>query len=359
MATTLEHLEPARPRHGGDRLSEATIIETRKAKPVKWFAGVGVACLLMYPAMWIPWIVSGNFTRTAAGSTPMPGWMHFSIVAQQLLAIPETIIALWLLVVRPWRRAGKMTLDGYLGIALVSCYWQDSMSNMFGITWLYNANILNWGSWNNYLPLWITPHGNRFVEPMLWFPTVWFWGVLPPILITCWFMRKIAARHPRLGKVGLISAAFGIMVIFDLVLEAGFWMRTGMWVYPGAIKGLTLFYGHYYQFPIYEAVLWPAFWTFMAALRYYRNDRGETIAERGLDEIRATSKQKSVIKGLALIGITNLALFAYTIPMSMITLKGGAEWPADIRNRSYFTNQLCGPTTEYVCSNDYKPPRNK
>jgi hypothetical protein len=149
--------------------------------------------------------------------------------------------------------------------------------------------------------------------------------------------------------------AFGVLLFFDLLLELS-WIWTGMYTYPSAISWMTIFHGHYFQFAVYEAVLWTGFWVTLACVRYYKNDRGETVAERGIEEVRASTKQKRALRCLAFVGVFNLAfLLTYNIPMSIITVAGNETWPDDIVHRTYFTNGLCGPDTGYACPGQRVP----
>src|SRR5438309_6507979 len=54
-------------------------------------------------------------------------------------------------------------------------------------------------------------------------------------------------------------------------------------------------------------VVMPSFWTACAFLRYFRSDRGETLAERGVDDIRLSGKFRTGLRFLALTGFVNLA----------------------------------------------------
>jgi hypothetical protein len=116
------------------------------------------------------------------------------------------------------------------------------------------------------------------------------------------------------------------------------------------MKGWTLFYGTPHAFPIYEAATFGICWGLMASVRYFRNDKGETVAERGIDEVKfGGSKRKALVRFLALYGILNaLFFFAYNLPIQLFTLHSGA-WPKSIVEKSYFTNGICGPEMNILC----------
>jgi hypothetical protein len=96
-------------------------------------------------------------------------------------------------------------------------------------------------------------------------------------------------------------------------------------------------------------VLMAVLWTGWACLRYFRNDRGETIAECGLDRLHLSQKGRLGVRFLALVGACNVVIFAtYNLPMALAGLYSD-PWPTDITSRSYFTNGICGPGTTYAC----------
>jgi hypothetical protein len=135
-------------------------------------------------------------------------------------------------------------------------------------------------------------------------------------------------------------------------------IRLGLYAYPGAIPGWTVNQGKYYQFPIYQVVLTSGLFTAWASIRYFRNDKGQTIAERGIERVQAGPRAHTGLRLLALIGVCN-AVFAvvYIVPSQFFALHAGA-WPKDIVDRSYLTDGLCGPGTTYACpGSDVPIPR--
>jgi hypothetical protein len=160
-------------------------------------------------------------------------------------------------------------------------------------------------------------------------------------------MRKVKERRPQMTKLGLALSAYAFFVFVDLALEP-MWIRQGLYAYPGAIRSWSIFPGTYYQFPIYEAIIWPTTWTVWACLRHFRNDKGETFVERGMEKLRP-GRRKTFIRFLALTGFCDLVLLLlYFLPMNIVQLHGD-PWPADVQKRSYLTNHLCGPGTTYAC----------
>ena len=332
---------------------EADIVG-RQGTPVKWWATIGGISLAIFALMLFGWGASGQMVKTSDGPDPIPTYM---IVAIRIHDVAFLVALVWLgyrWVVKPMRREGRMSLDGMMFVGLLTVYWQDPIQTMIKPTFIFNTGGFQFGSWSPFAGS-IMPNSHLYSEPFIFEGIGWSVAVLPFMMFANWVMRKAKARWPQLGTFGLVMVCFGVLVGFDLALEIP-WLIMGICAYPGAIEGLTLFHGHYYQFPIYEAFLWGGCWTALACIRYFRNDRGETIAERGIERVTASPRHKACLRFLAIAGIFNvIALCTYYLPIGLISGLYGDTWPDDIVNRSYFTNQLCGPGTEYACPQTDNP----
>jgi hypothetical protein len=123
----------------------------------------------------------------------------------------------------------------------------------------------------------------------------------------------------------------------------------GVYTYAGVKPGFTLFAGHYYQFPIYEPILWGAAWAAPAVLIYFRDDRGNTAVERGIETLHAGEGRRVGIRVLALGAFLNVAFLAYNLVFGLVPLQPGFKWTQDVVNRSYLRGELCGPGTTFAC----------
>ena len=331
-----------------DVLKETPLEAPRTLVPIKWWAATGVAFIGLFAYLWIAWLGFGNTDRTPAGPSPMPGGIHASVVAWQLIFPAGLAWCAWVWIIKPWRAAGRISTDGLMCLAMLTMYWQDLVPNMFKTTFVYNSSMINWGSWGNFVPGWIAPNGERFAEPLIFAFPSYIAMVMPGMAIGCWVMRRIQRRNPRMGKFGLALACFGVLAAIDLIVEPA-WLMLGLYSYVGPIHWLTIFHGHYYQFPLYEALFWPLSWTLMACLRHFKDDKGRTVVERGVDQLGVTGRMRTGVRFLAFAGVFNvLLLFFYNGPMAVIGAMGDS-WPKDVAERSYFHQQLCGEGTDYAC----------
>ncbi len=320
----------------------------RKVKPIKIWAAVGAVFLMVEVYSLAGWIGSGKATPTPRGPTPIPSWHMWAVNINMVLSVTMFVVIFYWFIVRSWRREGRLSADGLLALVFVTIWWQDPLVNFFQ-TWLtYSTAFPNWGSWTTNIPGWYAPNSNLFAEPLIFAGPTYLYFRFGGTVFICYMLRISRARWPQISNLGLIMTCFACSVLFDLVFET-VWLRFGFYTYAGAISGLTLFHGHYYQFPAYAAVYAGALVAGWSWLRYGRDDTGLTYAERGVDELRVGTKVKTSVRFLALVGACNtIFLVAYSIPAAVTGLYSD-EWPKDITKRSYLTDQLCGEGTEYAC----------
>jgi hypothetical protein len=327
---------------------EALVPAERKVRLVLLWAGLGVLFLALTVYLLAAWIASGP-ERTPSGPTIVPTWTKALLVGWQAVGLATTAYFLYAFVIRPWRREGRLSSNGLLLLAMMTLYVPQDLLGNYGQVWVtYSSAMWNAGSWFGHVPGWLAPNGNQMAEPILWAAPFYAYLVFGFSLVGCWIMRKAKTRWPEMGKFGLAMVCFGVFLVLDIIGEPSI-MALGFYSYPGGISWMTLFHGKYYQLPVQEMVLFPVFLTACACLLYYRNDRGQTVAEVGIDQVRCTGRKKTGLRFLALAGLLNgIYLVGYNLPLVAFSLQSHA-WPEDIIKRSNLTNMLCGPGTSYAC----------
>jgi hypothetical protein len=329
--------------------SRSEAVPAYKAKPVVWWAvlGAGFVALQMY--IQVGWILSKDFRHVGNGVTPVPTYMEISSWANGVFWLAFMLAVVYWFVVRPWRRDRRLGLDSLIVLAFYWTWWQDPLFDYLTHAWNYSAVNLNMGGWAGHIPGWVSPNGGNIPEPLLWvLPFYVGIGGFGSIL-TASMMRRWRARHPAVSTATMLVAVYAAWFLFDFALEF-MWVRTGLYTYGGTTHGWSLFAGRFYQFPIYEPICVGFLGMGWAACRYFVNDRGETLAERGIDRVKAGGKQKTFIRFLALVGILNVSfLFTYSLGTQFWNAHGSA-WPKSIASKSYFTTGLCGQGTGIPCA---------
>jgi hypothetical protein len=258
---------------------------------------------------------------------------------------------------KPWRRDGKLSSDGLMLIAFLSMWSQDPWINYSRQYFTYNQHLLNLGCWQCFFPGYQS-HAS-FIGEGLWAGLDYVSIAWLAILGGCWVMHWMQKRWPRIGRWGVIGTILVVAIVFDFLTEI-LWILPGIYTYVGAAggPGPVLWEGHYYQFPLFELFLAGLWYTAFSALRFYRDDKGNTVFERGTESLRGSSKQRQGIRVLALIGGCNILFFAvYNFPVDWVA-SHWATTPRDVYTRSYFVGENCGPETQYACPDPRLPSTN-
>lgn len=331
---------PARPDDSG-------VTRPRRSRPITWWALLGAAFLAMQAYVMGAWILT-DATPTPTGPTPLSTWDAAWGYIWQIGGCIALVGFWYWFIVKPIRETRTIPLDGLLVVCYTLIVWQDPWCNYVKPWGAYNTHLIQWGSWVEHLPGWMSPRGHYFAEPLLVMIPVYVWGVLGFTMIGCAVMRAFKRRFPSTGTAGMIAVCYGFFLVTDVVLET-LWMRTGIWAYPGGGTMLTFWEGTRYQFPIKEMFLWGGAWAAFTCLRYFRNDRGQTFAERGGDQLKAGPWRKTGIQFLALYGAINLLyILCYNLPINMLNMHD-TTWSQGVQEISYMNDALCGQGTDYAC----------
>jgi hypothetical protein len=192
-------------------------------------------------------------------------------------------------------------------------------------------------------------------EPLLMNAPGYSYGVLLCTILGCWVMRKAKSRWPSINNVGLIGVLIVWTFFFDLVIEGCFLMPMGLFTYPGAIRSLSINAGTYYQWPLYEGLMWGGVQGGLCALRFFTDDRGRTFVERGLERVQGGFAKQQFTRFLAVFGACSVFFFVfYNIPAQWFALHQD-PWPQDILKRSYFLMGICGDGTDRPCPDPALP----
>ena len=113
--------------------------------------------------------------------------------------------------------------------------------------------------------------------------------------------RAIVADELALARLGIVSILHAQGV--DVVAETLFIALFAYYTYPNGPTGWTLFPGHYFQFPVFEMLFFGTAWACWSFVRFYQNDKGQTIAERGIEDVKLGTKGKAFVRIMAVSGI--------------------------------------------------------
>lgn len=260
---------------------------------------------------------------------------------------------IWTQIIKPIRQTGQPNTAGLMGIAFFCAIFWDPAMNWIQQGCVYNPYAFNLGFLSAEVPGWMSPRGERLPEPLLaWaggYPGFLLWMTLGGLAV----MRFVKARWPAISNFKL--AALGILgsMIVDMVLESLLIRFSGIYAYPGSIRALSLWGGHWYQFPIYEALLFGGWVGTCSVLLYFKDDKGRTWVERGVEKInlcKNSNFRQTLVRLVAIIGFCQLVeVIIYVLPMPLITANAD-PFPDD--TPAFFTQgpAMCGPGTGLSCA---------
>jgi hypothetical protein len=313
--------------------------------PVVWWAWLGAAFAAFIVYVFVAWIATGEATPTPPGPDPVPTWVSVFVVINQVFP-PLFALTLIAVVVRQTLRRRRLSFDAKLLIAGFLLWWQDPLLSYVRPGVFYNANMINFGSWTERIPGWITPNGRLTAEPTIGIGFAYMWWFLGFSMFICAVMRVVHRRRPQISTPRLALICVLTATASDFLVEAS-WIRTGAYAYPSTIHALSAFGGTPYQMPIYHAFLHGGGTLgAIALLRYFRDDRGISWVERGIDRLNGSTLKADLISLLAVIAFLQLAFLLFTnIPIQWFHLH--ADTVPDFP--SWMRGGVCGPGTAYPC----------
>lgn len=298
------------------------------------------------------WIFSEHFRYIDTGVTPLPTYMKIAARTQETIGVVGLIAIVYFVVWRRYRREGRLSLDALFILAMGWLWWQDPLYSYVTQSFNYSSALINMGGWGCKIPGWLSPNGCNIPHPLLWDFSFYVIGMAGATIGVAAVLRRWRARRPQTSGVTLMGAAFVIFLVADFVLEFT-WVRVGLYHYGGGVDGLNVFDDKFYQFPLYESLGVAVMMTSMTALRFFVNDRGETIVERGASQLRVGAKKQTLLRYLALVGALNICMLIGWAGVVNVFNVHQSSWPEDTQKRSYFMTGLCGDGTSYACPGEH------
>ncbi len=328
-----------------------------RVKPVQIWAAIGGGLLVLQLYVWTRWITGPYFQRVPSGPSDPPMYMKVPLMVNAIVLWVALPFALWWFIVRPWLRERRITLDGMLLVSMGLMFFQDPLLNYFNTWCTYNTWLFNRGSWSPYIPGWMSPDapGHQVSEPLLTNTPGYAYGVLLITIVGCWVMRKVKARWPNISNLQLIALTYAFTFVLDFLMEGCLLLPIGFYTYPGAIRAVSFNAGTYCQWPIYEGLMWGGVQAALCCLRFFTDDRGRTVVERGLDRVRGGVVKQQVTRFLAIFaGVSACFFIIYNVPAQWVGMHAD-PWPADHLKRSYFNGGTCGAGSDQPCPDPALP----
>ena len=325
------------------RSEELSPVGVRRITPAKFWAVLGLFFVVLQAYIYIRWFSGPDFHTTPTGSDPVPTIVKVWAWFVQIATIIAIVAAIWYCA-RQVIRERRLTFDAILLIAWFSMMWQDPILNYIRPTFFYNSYLINFGSWVEGIPGWISPDGGYLPSPLFMSGFGYLVSFLFSVAITA-SMRAAKRRIPGIGVAGLIGVALAAGFVFDFLYEV-FMVRTSLYAYNGTVHALSLWGGERYQFPLYESLFWGAVWAAAGILRYFRDDKGRSVVERGAESVSVSQRVQTAYRTLAVIGFMNFVMIVYNVLINFAALQID---PTPTGYPTWLRNGMCGAGTQYAC----------
>ena len=339
----------AKPQSYDNRTARTNQFEMQRGvQPVQIWAWIGTVLLALELYYTAKWIGSDQFVAVPSGPDLPPPWMQTVLNIGQVVMTAAWCLSFCWFVLRPWLRERHLTTDGLIVIGCTLASMWDALSNVWQYWFTYNAYLVNRGSILGVLPITLSPHapGSAEAWPMFFINTLYGNFVIVAIIM-CALLRWVKSTWPQVGTPTLVAICFVLGAMADFIIEGVVLLPLGFWSYAGghwAINADT-----YYKFPLHEAICAGSVFASLTCLRFFVDDRGQTICERGLDKLAVSPLQKRFMRVTSVLGgVILIFIVTYHLPQSLLALDSTA-WPDDVVQRSYLTNRICGPQVNLAC----------
>lgn len=314
-------------------------------------ASLGASLVAFELYLIISWLTGPNFQEVTSGPSVPPPWMQIAVHGGEIVATLIALVMLYRLVLAPWHREHRLPYDGLVFLAALAVSVYDPLNAYFHAWFAYNSYFFNRGTPMVELPGWQSYHapGEQIAWAPFFIPALYAVMFVGLAALGCTVMRRAGNRWPQLPGAALLGICFGVMFVLDAALEGPIMMRLGYWEHTGwSFPFLDGYHGHN---ALKNIVFVAMSVTLAAGLRFFRNDRGETLAERGAARLGTTGVKVNALRLLAVIAAIQVVLLVgYHAPVAISTLLNpdNAWHPAMVDN-SYLNDHLCGYGTPRTC----------
>jgi Spirocyclase AveC-like len=297
----------------------------RRRGGVAVWATAGAVWIVVATQAIVRWVLSPSEFAPAPvlGPDVFPLWRETSLRVLEVLSMAVLIGFVWFCVVKPWRRDGKLSLDGKFVIAGCFAAVADACLNLYNYLFAWNAHSFNRGVWAAFMPFHQQGSSTRYAEGLLWGVPMYIYFCLGAAIIGCAWKRFLRNRFPDISNAAAYSVVFVSSVIEGLLLENLIIRTTQAYGYAQTNGYLTLFPGSQYQYPVYESIytgLLAVAFTYVRMSAHESAD-GVSCIERGFERWRPGLQ--TPIRLLAVCGFSAAALlFLYHLPFNWLGVGG-------------------------------------
>jgi hypothetical protein len=291
--------------------------------------------------IWNVWTVVAWLAADPHQITRFRGHDDASSYAAHAIEAVLVVLSLWVILylVRGCRRAGRiLTVDVMFCLCGATLFWSDVGDNFFQPVLLFSSKWINVNATCGHMPFVVNSQCGAAPDPIVFNWLAETFGLLAGAVLIGALLNRLRVRRPDLSMRQLFAVVVLAGILLDLLFELPA-ISLHLWTYT-ASAGLPLGGGQRYA--LFEVVEGGLFFALFVWVRYYKNDKGQTLVERGVDS--TTSRFQTAISLLALYGFFQ----AVTWIPGMLPLAAQSfyqsRWPA---LPAHLVNDVCGNGTPY------------
>jgi Spirocyclase AveC-like len=271
----------------------------------QYFALLGGLALIYQGWTYAAWLADGPSQLTLFRDTSASAWVVARIFEGLVVIVGIVILAY---VVRQCLAQRRLTFDAMTCLAGVSVIWLDPMANFAQPLFFYSSDWVNLNSWCGNVPFRLNPSCGAVPQPVLFDCFLYPFCMLGIMIVTNAIMRAAHRRWPSITPAKLVVLAFFCTAGLGMGMQV-FAIFFHLWAFPNLPMSL---FGQDIRYPLVDILGFSGFFTSMAALRFFKDDKGQTFVERGLDHLAPRVRRSVAI--LALIGYASTSYVLFSFP---------------------------------------------
>jgi hypothetical protein len=230
-------------------------------------------------------------------------------------------------VIRPLIRGLPLGFDGLFVLAAIALNFWDPLDNFWVFSFQYNAHFVNVGSWGGFIPGWRSPGAGVWAVPVLFVLGAYAWAFVLASRLGCNLVRRLEIARPTWTGAQRFSVVLLAMVAVAAAAELIF-LRTNAIANIRTADMLTVRFGRYDEWPLYNPILFGLTWTAMAWLRWSRDEDGLSAVEQGANQLSVGSHGQSLVRFLAVFAFVQVAyIVLYFVPWNVFALMSDSPVP--------------------------------
>jgi hypothetical protein len=275
-------------------------------QPLVAWAIIGLFFAGLQTYVFTSWLLFSDLMPFSTGADGVPFETKVSAWVTQFNVVFLLVLCVLYNVIKSVRE-GKVAWDFLLVGGGLSAGWLDTVINFFNPLVIYNAYLINWGSWNSFIPGWFSNGGNLTPEPIVFVLGLYGWWFVLFGMVLCATLRVIKRFWPKCNALGMVFSGFLLLAVLDFVLEL-FFVFPGLYAFNIVIPNLTLWSGKAYQIPIYAPLIIAAICTPIGLLRFQAQQQGYSVIERINPQYKFSVGVHLFLRLLAMVGFVNVVL---------------------------------------------------